>query len=105
MSTPHHHREGEPCRDVEDRRLIDPRVQVLLSREAAQLAARFDGTFSTGTVTAVVHDSFDQLAARASIHTHLPVLAAVRPPAPGRHRKERRSDHVRSARGAVRVRA
>jgi hypothetical protein len=70
------HREGEPCRDAEDCRLIDPRVQVLLDREAAALAGRFDGIFSAETVTAVVHDSFDQLAATASIHTHLPVLAA-----------------------------
>jgi arsenate reductase (thioredoxin) len=58
------------------RRLVDPRVQVLLDREAAALADRLDGIFSAETVTAVVHDSFDQLAATASIHTHLPVLAA-----------------------------
>jgi len=76
MTVPHHHREGEPCRDVEDCRLIDPRVQILLDREAAALADRFDGIFSAETVTAVVHNSFDQLAATASIHTHLPVPAA-----------------------------
>jgi protein-tyrosine-phosphatase len=76
MTTPHFHSEGEQCRDVEDCRLIDPRVQELLDREAAQLADRFGGVFSAETVTAVVHDSFDQLAAHASIHTHLPVLAA-----------------------------
>jgi protein-tyrosine-phosphatase len=76
MTVPHHHREGEPCRDVEDCRIIDPRVQVLLDREAATLAGRFDGIFSAETVTALAHDSFDQLAATASIQTHLPVLAA-----------------------------
>jgi arsenate reductase len=35
MTVPHHHRGGDPCRDVEDCRLVDPRVQVLLDREAA----------------------------------------------------------------------
>ncbi|MEC3974380.1 arsenate reductase ArsC [Amycolatopsis sp. H20-H5] len=76
MTVPHHHHEGEPCLDVEDCRLIDPRVQILLDREAATLTDRFDGIFSAETVTAVVHDSFDQLAATAKVHTHLPVLAA-----------------------------
>jgi arsenate reductase len=74
MST--HRREGEPCRDVEDCRLTDPHVLDLLDREAVELARRFDGTFSPETVTEVVHTSFDQLAATARVHTHLPVLAA-----------------------------
>jgi protein-tyrosine-phosphatase len=72
MTSSHAHREGEPCRDTDDCRLTDPRVQVL----ADQLASRFDGTFSIETVRAVVHDSFDQLAADARVHTYLPVLAA-----------------------------
>lgn len=70
------HLEGEPCRDTEDCRLTDSHVQVLLDREATELARRFDGSFSPETVQAVVHDSFKQLAATARVHTHLPVLAA-----------------------------
>jgi 2,4-dienoyl-CoA reductase-like NADH-dependent reductase (Old Yellow Enzyme family) len=44
-------------------------VQILLDREAAALAERFAGIFSTETATALVHDSFDQLAATATVHT------------------------------------
>jgi protein-tyrosine-phosphatase len=76
MTSSRAHREGEHCHDLEDCRLIDPRVQTLLDREADQLADRFNGTFSPETVRAAVHDSFDKLAAHARIHAHLPVLAA-----------------------------
>ncbi|SFA92569.1 Protein-tyrosine-phosphatase [Amycolatopsis marina] len=71
-----HDEYDETCRDTEDCRLDDPHVQLLLDREAEELARRFDGTFSIETVRACVHNSFEQLNSGARVHTYLPVLAA-----------------------------
>jgi arsenate reductase (thioredoxin) len=76
MTTPSAHDDGTQCHDVEDCRLTEPHVRTLLEREADEIARHFEGIFSRETVLDCVEDSYEQLAARASIRTHLPVLAA-----------------------------
>jgi arsenate reductase (thioredoxin) len=53
-----------------------PDKETLLVREAMEVARRFEGVFSVETVRDYVEDSYLQLAERATVYTHLPVLAA-----------------------------
>ena len=47
----------------------------VLTRTAAQLAARFDGVFAAQTIERLLHESYDLLAATAKVNTYLPLLA------------------------------
>lgn len=47
----------------------------LLSRNAAQMAARFDGVFAAETIERLLRESYDLFAATSKISTYLPVLA------------------------------
>ncbi|HZE30948.1 MAG TPA: hypothetical protein VE198_05860, partial [Actinoallomurus sp.] len=51
-------------------------AHAVLNRAAADLSARYGGTFARETVTELVYDSRALLARTARIHTHLPALAA-----------------------------
>ena len=47
----------------------------ILSRSAATLAARFDGTFGVETVERLLHESYDLLASTSKVNQYLPLLA------------------------------
>jgi protein-tyrosine-phosphatase len=46
----------------------------ILTRSAASLARRFEGTFATETIERLLHESHDLLAATSKITTYLPLL-------------------------------
>lgn len=53
----------------------EPTVADVLNRATEELAARYQGTFSTESVHALVGESYRLLAENAHIHRYLPVLA------------------------------
>ncbi|HSP39088.1 MAG TPA: arsenate reductase ArsC [Frankiaceae bacterium] len=55
--------------------MTDPTPTAHLRRIADKLAYDYDACFSTDEVLAMLHDSYDQLAASASVTAFLPVLA------------------------------
>lgn len=52
----------------------DLETDLALRKVVADLAYRYDGVFSRETVDQLVHESYDQLAASATVTTYLPML-------------------------------
>lgn len=58
----------------DDARRRELETHLALRKVTADLAYRYDGVFSRETVEQVVQESYDQLAASATVRTHLPML-------------------------------
>ncbi|APU21981.1 arsenate reductase ArsC [Actinoalloteichus sp. GBA129-24] len=69
-------RDQRSCQDWEDCRLDRPPVDRLLRDAASRLTQTFPGVFSPESVLACVRESYDLLAAHATVRTHLPILSA-----------------------------
>ncbi|HEV7907988.1 MAG TPA: hypothetical protein VGP03_07605 [Pseudonocardiaceae bacterium] len=52
------------------------RIDVRIDHAAVESVRRFSGAFDYPTVRRVVAESYERLAAGASVHTYLPILAA-----------------------------
>ena len=52
----------------------DPATELALDKICSELAYRYDGVFSSGTVSRVVFESFDMLAAQSTVSDYLPLL-------------------------------